>query len=344
MSGLDFYAFDGGWLRVRTPAHLAVEAFGGFAVDGTAIFGFPTFELDGTQGTPADDALSPMVGAAFSLADVRWMDARFAYRRTWSPAGINEDITDVDGTPGLSTEVDQELVSANVALLLADGRVSPYAAARYNLGTARLDDVTAGIGWAITPMHSVRALYLRTVPAFDLDSIFNVFASEAFEDIRVVYTVDPGPRWTIYSRFQGRLFHNETTQPLQTEPDTRVPFGGGGGAGASYRIRRFGARIDGFGLGGEGGIRAGGSLDTRTHVVYDRIALDGRAYFVYYRDDLVDDRRGYSFALQAGTNIRLAHGVYLNLVGEELITPYLRTAFRALGILSVDWAFRGGQR
>lgn len=344
MSGLDFYAFDGGWLRVRTPAHVAVEVFGGFQVDGSDVFGFPTFELDGTQGTPIDQATSPMAGAAFALSDVRWMDARFAYRRTWTPSTMNDDLLDVDGTRGLSTEVDQEVVSATAALRLASGRFNPFAAARYNLGTARVDDLSGGFDWAITPMHAVRALYLRTIPTFDLDSIFNVFANEPFEDLRVVYRVRPSSRWSLSGRFQGRFFRSSETSVLETEPETPVPFGGGGGVAAAYRQRRFAMRIDGFGLGGEGGIRAGGSIDTRTHVWYDRIALDARTYFAYYRDDLVDERRGYSVALQLGTNIRLAHGIYFNVVGEELFTPYYRHAFRALGLLSVDWAFRAGQR
>ena len=33
-----------------------------------------------------------------------------------------------------------------------------------------------------------------------------------------------------------------------------------------------------------------------------------------------------------------------NVVGEELFTPFYRGAFRAFGILSVDWALRGGRR
>jgi hypothetical protein len=344
MSGLDFYAFDGGWVRLRTPAHLAVETFGGFQVNGNHAFGFPTFELDGTQGTPHDEASSPMVGAAFSLTDVSWMDARFAYRRTWTPSTLNADLMDVDGTMGLQSVVNQELVSANIALRLFDGRFSPFAAARYNMGTVRVDDLSAGVGWALTPMHTLRAFYLRTIPLFDLDSIFNVFATEPFEDVRVVYEVRPNERWTVYGRFQGRMFRSVQTQELGVDPDASVPFGGGGGAGAAYRRRRFAMRLDGFGLGGEGGMRAGGSVDTRTHVWYDRLALDGRAYYVHYRDDLVADRRGYSLALQVGTNIRLAHGVYFNVIGEELFTTFYRHAFRALGVLSVDWAFRVGQR
>ncbi|MCH9687829.1 MAG: hypothetical protein K0V04_40740 [Deltaproteobacteria bacterium] len=344
MSGLDFYAFDGGWLRVRTPAHIAVEAFGGLSVDGTAVFGFPTFELDGTANTDADRVSSPTIGAAVSLADVKFMDARIAYRRTWTPSSFGNDLVDSDGSLGLAPGVDQELWSGTVALRLADGKLSPYAATRYNLGTSRLDDVSAGVRWALTELHTVRAQYLRTIPAFDLDSIFNVFSVTPFEDVRMVYEVRPGPRWRLNARFQGRFFHEQTTGPLGTEPDNAVNFGGGGGAGATYQRRRIGVRADAFGLGGEGGVRAGATLDTRTHVWYDRLALDGRAYVLYYRDELNAARRGYSVALQAGANIRLGHGVYLGVVTEEMFTPFLRGAFRAFGILSMDWALRGGPR
>ena len=344
MSGLDFYAFDGGWVRARTPAHIAVEAFAGQQVDGTAVFGFPTFELDGTQGTPGDRSNSPMVGAGFSLADLNFADARFAYRRTWSPAGVNRKVEDVEGTGGVGTVVDQEFVTGSVNLRLFKGRFSPFAAGRYNIGTSRLDDLSGGLAWALTDIHFVRALYIRTIPAFDLDSIFNVFALEPFEDVRVVYEVRPSSYWRIYGRFQGRIFHSEQTAELETEPEDPTVFGGGGGGGVAYQRRRFGMRIDGYGLGGEGGIRAGGSVDTRTHVLWDRIAIDARGYGLYYRDELVNERRGYSLALQAGTNVRLGHGVYLNVIGEELFTPFYRTAFRAFGSLSFDWAFRVGAR
>lgn len=344
MSGLDFYAFDGGWVRAATPAHIAVEAFGGLSVDGSAVFGFPTFELDGTQGTPRDDARSMTVGAAFALHDVKFMDARFAYRRVWTPAGINEDIVAADGTEGLATAVDQEFVSGSVALRLLDGRVAPFGAGRYNIGTNRFDDLTAGVHWKITDIHSVRALYLRTIPTFDLDSIFNVFAIEPFEDLRLIYQVRPSEHWTLEGRFQGRFFRATDTLTLRDAPDEPVAFGGGGGAAAAYRRRRFAMRIDGYGLSGHGGLRVGGSVDTRTHVWYDRVAIDGRAFFVYYDDELYEDRQGYSLAIQAGTNVRLAHGVYLNVIAEEVFTPFLDHSLRVLGVLSVDWAFRAGTR
>jgi hypothetical protein len=344
MSGLDWYVFDGAWTRLRTPGHVAFEVFGGFEVDGTQVFGFPTHELDGTWDTPADEAYTPMVGGAFALDQIAWMDARFAYRRSFSPQSVNRDLTGPDGTGSFETAVDQEVVSASLALRFLRGALSPFAAARYNVGTDRIDDVSGGLSWTITDLHRLRALYLRTIPSFDLDSIFNVFSITPVEDVRVVYEVRPGVRWTLHARSQTRIFRETTTAELGSEPSRPTHVGYGGGVGAVHRRRRFGLRLDGFGLGGQGGVRAGGSVDTRTHVWWDRLALDGRFYGVYFRDELVEDRRGYSLAFQAGGNLRLWDGVYFNLLAEELLTRFYDQAFRILGILSIDWRFRAGQR
>jgi hypothetical protein len=339
MSGLDFFAFDGGWVRLRTPVHVAVEAFGGLQVDGSHLFGFPTMELDGTQGRPPDRAFSPMTGAAVALDDLKWVDARVAYRRTWTPNALNQGIVDEDGGQGLATTVDQELVSASAALRLADGKFGPYAALRYNLGTARVDDVVAGMHVALTERHLIRALYIRTIPWFDLDSIFNVFASEAFEDLRAVYEVRPSPRWTIALRSQNRIFREHPLE-VNDQPTRGRRLGLGGGATLAYRRPRFSARIDGFGLAGEGGLRAGGSVDTRTFVAWQRLALDGRIYAVYFEDDAAAARRGYSVAVQAGLNLQLWRGIHLNLMGEEMITTYYTSALRVLASLSADWSLR----
>ena len=79
-------------------------------------------------------------------------------------------------------------------------------------------------------------------------------------------------------------------------------------------------------------------------IVWNRIGLDGRIYAVYYQDDLVDVREGYGVSMQAGTHVQLWKGIYLDLVGEQSFTPELAPAFRAFGVLGVDWSFRGGRR
>jgi hypothetical protein len=247
-----------------------------------------------------------------------------------------------DGTVGLPSAVDQEIVSLALAGRLADGRLSPYASARYNIGTGRLDDVSAGMQVAYTDKHLLRLFYLRTRPMFDLDSIFNVFAQQAFEDARLVWQVAFNSRWTVAARAQTRFFRDEVTR-LGSSPDRRVRVGAGGGATVNFRVRRFAARVDGFGLGGEGGLRAGASLDTRTMILWDRLALDGRLYAVKYRDEINAARDGYSIALQAGLNAQLWRGVHLAVLGEEMFTSYYSQAFRVFGALTADWTLRVGR-
>jgi hypothetical protein len=343
MSGLDWYAFDGAWFRLRTPVHLGMEVFGGFQVDGTALFGYPSFELDGTAGTPADKKRSPMVGAAVSLIGLKWFDARLAYRRTFSPTSVNRDIVNDDGSVGLPGAIDQEVVSLTAAGNFADGRLAPYVALRYNLGTGRLDDTSAGLQLAFTPKHLLRFMYLRTRPYFDLDSIFNVFNLQAFEDARLVYQVSLGDRWTLSARGQFRFFRDSVTAHLGTAPEHKVTVGAGGGATAAFRVRRFSARLDGYGLDGEGGLRVGGNLDTRTMIAWDRVAIDGRIFAMRYRDELTAARQGYSVALQAGVNVQLWRGIHLALLGEEMFTSFYTQAFRVFGALTADWTLRVGR-
>lgn len=342
MSGLDFYVFDGGFVRARTPAYFAVEVFGGFQVDGQAVFGYPEFEFDGTQGTSIDRTALPMVGAAIALDRVPIANARIAYRRTWSPDSINEERNDIDGYD-VGSIVHQEIISATANVLLAKRQVSLFAAGRYNMGVYRIDDLQAGVTATIAKRHVLRAEYLRTIPSFDLNSIFNVFAIEPFQDIRASYEIRPNQRWTLGARFQGRIFESDPTTEGETA-ERPVAFGAGGGASAALQRRRFAMRIDGYGLGGYGGLRIGGSIDTRTNVIYDRVALDGRVYAIGYRDELNTERNGYSVAIQAGVDVHLAHGVSMNVVADETLSPTLQHSFRLFGMLTIDWAFRAGQR
>lgn len=342
MSGLDFYAFDGIWLRAHTPAYFALETFTGLAVDGTDIFGYPTFELDGTTDTPADRSRSWMVGAAVATDGLRHIDARLAWRRTLSTTLLNPNIVNEDGTTGLPGGIDQDIVSASIAGRFFSNKLTPYSAVRLNLARLRIDDVTAGINFAFTKIHSIRALYIRTSPQFDTDSVFNIFSFQPVDDVRFVYQITPGKRWTLAARGQMRMFHNETTAQ-GTEPLQSITPGYGGGLAAAFRIPRFRIRADTYAIGGEGGLRVGGSLDTRTMVAWNRLAIDARTYGLYYRDPVVQDRQGWSFAVQAGLNAQLWRGVHIGLLGEEMVSSFYKTAFRMFGTISFDWGVRVGR-
>jgi hypothetical protein len=349
-SGLDWYAFDGGWTRIRTPAHLAVEVFGGMQVNAAHMFGWPTWGLDGTSGRePADRAGSPMTGAALALLDIPWIHARVAYRRTFTPASINRRILEPTGAPdgsvntGLMSGVDQEIVSATLNMNLAKGVFTPFAAVRFNLGTLRLDDTSVGFGLAVSDAHTIRAQYLRTIPSFDLDSIFNLFALEPFEDVRLSYSVRAGGGWTLLGRGSARIFRNGP-DTAGSEATSRLSLGWGGAFAALWQRRRFAVRTDSFVQGGEGGLRAGGSVDGQVRFVHDRIGLDLRAFFTRYTDDQVPERDGYGLAFQLGADFKIWDGVHLTLLAEEMLTPFLVHAFRGLASLSVEWDFRAGRR
>jgi hypothetical protein len=350
-SGLDWYAFDGGWARANTPAHLAFEVFSGLQVKGAHVFGWPAFDLDGTSGRePADRAGSPMIGAAVSIIEIPWVHARVAYRKTFTPTGINRNILEPTGAPdgsvreGVLAGTDQELVSATVNMSLAKGVFTPFAAVRLNLGTLRLDDTTAGFGVAVSDRHAIRAQYLRTIPNFDLDSIFNVFNLQPFEDVRLSYQVRAGGGWTLLGRATMRMFRNEPTDALGVAPPERISLGPGGAFAALWQHKRVAVRADAFTQGGEGGLRSGGSLDGQIRVLNDRIGVDLRSYFTRYADDQVPTREGYGLSFQAGTDIKIWDGVHLTLLAEEMLSSYVVHAFRGLATLSVDWSFRVGRR
>ncbi|MFO7562928.1 MAG: hypothetical protein R6X02_09830 [Enhygromyxa sp.] len=350
-SGLDWYAFDGGWTRVRTPARLAIETFGGMQVNAAHVFGWPTFNLDGTSGRgPADRAGSPMIGAALSVVDIPWIHARVAYRKTFTPSGINRNILEPTGAPdhsvreGVLAGADQELVSATVNMNLGKGTFTPFAALRYNLGTLRLDDTTVGFGVAVSEHHALRAQYLRTIPNFDLDSIFNVFNLQPFEDVRLSYQVRAGEGWTLLGRASMRMFRSQPNDSLGVVTPRSLTLGPGGALAALWQHRRLAVRTDLFAQGGEGGLRTGGSIDSQIRVLNDRIGIDLRSYFTRYSDDLVRSREGYGLSFQAGADFKIWDGVHLTLLAEEMLSSTLVHAFRGLATLSVDWSFRAGRR
>ena len=350
-SGLDWYVFDGGWTRVDTPAHLAVEVFGGLQVNPAHVFGWPTFALDGTSGDePSDRAGSPMVGTALAVSGLRWLSARVAYRRTFTPSGINRNILEPTGAPdgsvreGVSSGTDQEVVSATLHMSLAKGVVTPFAAARYNIGTVRLDNLTAGLALAVSDRHAIRAQYLRTIPSFDLDSIFNLFSIQPFEDVRLSYQVRAGGGWTLLGRGSARILRNQQTGNLMVDPEAPIRLGWGGAFAALWQHQRLALRTDVLAQGGEGGLRAGGSVDGQVRVLNDRIGIDLRAYFTRYVDDQSPARDGYALAFQAGADFELWDGIHLTLLAEEMVTPFVVHAFRGLASLAFDWDFRAGRR
>jgi hypothetical protein len=328
----DWYAFDGLAVTVHTPLHLALEVHGGLVVRGASLFGTPAHEPDGTGSgdcarfesstggwIPSDTCaqrheLMPGFGLALATDGIRGLHARIAYRRAESQTAADT----YPGTGGWGVNEEKLVAEARGEL----GPVEPFAAARYDLVLALVDEAEAGLRLELGN-HAVTPAVAYSAPTFDADSIFNVFASEPYRDLRLDYDVRPWHgRWRGFARSYLRHF----------EPSADAV---GVTVGTAVQLDRGRARFDFFHDTGHGGARVGSDLSGSVQV-HDDLALDGRLTVIASDDDLASER-STTFGAQAGVRWTLAHGAALHFIAEENSNHYQRNQLRVMAIL--DLAF-----
>ena len=95
---LGWWSFDGGLVRVTTPAYFAVEAYGGLEVRGGLPFSGSVgrWEADGVwRGDRSgidptqypsfqQDDVAPAIGVALETTGVTWLHGRLSYRRVYN--------------------------------------------------------------------------------------------------------------------------------------------------------------------------------------------------------------------------------------------------------------------
>ncbi len=307
---VDFFAYDGGDVLVHVNRNLRVQAYGGTEVRGELPLSAPIYELDGTSAGSRDpatrpaqnDVLRPLVGAAIAGGrEGGPVTARLAYRRVWSATA--------DPLPG---EPDSGVNDEKLSLTAFAGwrnRVHAAGGVRFNLLLGEFDDQqlmvklrTAGRQW-LTLEHSYLA------PTFDGDSIWNVFASGAYRDLRAVYEVGIGPEVKAYARAFARFF-------------TASGRAGGGSMGATWRRGRGYVRLDGYFDDGYGGRKLGVDASAR-FAPLRAFELEGRLTGYQWRSDAWSDTAGAGndagvvFGAQAGGRWVLGQGVKLHLLAED---------------------------
>jgi hypothetical protein len=329
---LDWYAFDGLAVTVHTPLHLAIEAHGGLVVRAASLFGTPAHEPDGTGsgdcsrfesssgGWIASDTcaqrheLMPGFGVALTTDGIRGLHARLAYRRAQSQTA--DDTFPASYGWGVNEE---KLVAEARAEL---GPAAPFAAARYDLVLGFVDEAEAGVRLAVGN-HALTPGVAYSSPTFDADSIFNVFANEAYRDLRLDYDVRPWRgRWRGFVRSYLRHF----------EPSANAV---GVTVGTEVQLERGRARFDFFHDSGHGGARVGSDVSGSARLA-ERFSLDGRITVIASDDDLAT-QRSTTFGAQAGVRWLLAHGAALHFIAEENANHYERHQLRLMAIL--DLAF-----
>jgi hypothetical protein len=342
---IDFYAFDGGDVVYHASRAVAVEGFAGMEVRGELPLSSPIYEIDGTSAGSRDPAtrpgqnaaLEPLVGGAVAFGgEGQPWGLRLAYRRVWSPT--------VDQLPGEpSSGVNEEKLGLTGSWAWRD-RVYLMGGIRLNLLIAEFDDQQLALRVRTRARQWITFEYTFLAPSFDGDSIWNVFATGPYRDLRVSYEVGLSPEVKAYARAFIRLFELDPDVPAAgpyagQDVNAAAPGGGlawGGSLGATWRRGRGFLRGDGYAENGFGGQKYGADVASR-FAIHPALGLEGRLTGFYWRSDLnpITDA-GVVFGVQGGGRFQLGHGVRMHLLAEDNFGTMYTTQFRTLAVLEMD--------
>lgn len=298
---------------------------------------------------PQREEIMPTFGGAIETRELP-VHARVSYRRTVSqtPGLIGDpdrqDPPDVGYYPNEGGEapgwgVNEERIAGTLRapfrFAAGRGQITPYAGARYSMLHGLIDESHAGLRFRFGA-HSLEPELYYLFPTFDGDSIFNVFSSQPYVDLRLTYDVRLADHWRAYVRGFSRRFEIEDAE-LATSAVDDSELAGGGQIGGSYsHDRDSSARLDAFYESGFGGKRAGG-MGAVSWRLLAPLAVSSRVSLIRFEDDLLDDFDGTTFGVQAGATYVLARGIALSLLAEENTNRFYDSQFRVIGIL--DLAF-----
>jgi len=329
---LGWWSFDGGAVKVMTPAFVAVEAYGGLEVRGGMPLSLPRYERDGIwRGDRTDfnaalypsfqpSDVAPAMGFAIESAGLTQLHGRLTYRRVLNTGESNASQFASGLTTPVSydgTRISSERIGYSVdATLPSLGGVKGGLA--YDLYGAKFATVYASVDGFVTQRLTLSFDYDFYQPAYDADSIWNFFASEPMNDFGLRGVFDATDNISVSASAHARVYNVRTSPDSTTSspnitptinpnyyPSNGTPFDEGGSLAARYRFGEglYGVRASGnF---GDGGDRVGGDIyGERT--LETRYLFTGRASLWQWDDKLRPDRNATSFGYVAGVGYTFA--------------------------------------
>ena len=305
---------------------------------GTLPLSSPIYELDGTSAgsrnpatRPAQNSeMAPLAGAALvrRLAGGPW-SARLSFREIWSATADRQP-----GEP--ASGVNEEVVSLTATAVWRN-RIFLSGGLRYNVLFDELDDEQLALRVKLTPRQWLTLEHDFLAPTFDGDSIWNIFSTGAYRDLRASYEVGAARRReglrAGFARFflatgdEIATFGPYAGQDVGAEaPGGR--FAAGGSLGAAWRNARGMWRADGYWDDGYGGRKVGVDATTRVKV-RTPLELEGRLTGYYWRNDLqpTPNGSGVVFGAQAGGRYQMGKGVRLHLLSKTTSAPTTKASF-----------------
>lgn len=236
VDSLGFWSFDGGLVRLSTPAHVAVEAYGGFEQrGGLPMLATSRFEADGvyrgdrtnlgyaTWPSYLDEArLAPAYGAAVESSGLDFLTTRISYRKV-----IDRDVVLVSPFPdarGAFMRLTGDRVSTERVGWAATVTAGDVGNARgeivYDLYAGRLSTGAASLDGFVTKDLVLGGDYDFFLPTFDGDSIWNWFAHFGTTTFRGRARWNASRRWAFGLTLGARRFDAENSSAPASAGDT----------------------------------------------------------------------------------------------------------------------------
>jgi hypothetical protein len=357
---LGWWSFDGGLIRVTTPAFFAIEAYGGLEVRGGLPFSGSVgrWEADGVwRGDRSgmdptqypsfqQDDVAPAIGVALETAGVSWLHGRLSYRRVYN---TNDSIVsqfqngDLSPVVYTGTRVSQEKLGYSLNANASNfGGVSGGVVYDFYANTTTNLWATADAYLGKDVIASVDYDYFQ--PTYDADSIWNFFGAYPMNDVGGRVTWNATKKFSVAAGGHVRAFQNQTASdpngtsllPVdQIAPGIpRFTFNGGGNASARFRRRDTLLTANVVANFGDQGNRYGGDV-TGERVLDARWVLTGRVGYWQWKDNLRPDRTSSygSFGAVVSGAYRFFRGSQLGVEWENDINELVGWRTRVLAYL-----------
>jgi hypothetical protein len=342
VDALGWWSFDGGLVRVTTPAYVAFEAFGGFEQrGGLSMLSTSRFEGDGVfrgdrrgmDGNlfPAylsESKLAPAYGFAVASSGLRFLDTRLTYRKVvnrdtvlispFPDANGNFSRTSGDrvsservGLAGTATANDLGTLQGNVVYDAYTQKLTDYGLSADFRG---IDSIDLGVDGGYF------------LPTFDGDSIFNWFSHFGTTTLTARARWDASRRISFGGSGGVRRF---STEGANTLSDVLASVDG------RYRSPDLALSLRAMDEHGERGLRRGADVSTRRS--FERGLYDASAIVSLYdwSDALRPDRSTTSFTYVLGGGYRPFLLTRIGVEWEHSMNDLVGQRFRALCTLDL---------
>ncbi len=361
---LGWWSFDGGQVRVTTPAFFAMELYGGMEQRGGFFMSTSRFEQDGiARGDRGGydpslypslqpQGIAPALGAAVETTGLTYVHSRLTYRRVEN-TGTSNTSEFVNGIY-TNTQYNGGRISSERLGMSVDGTVPQIGGAKsgvaYDLYNARLSNAYASVDAFVGQKLTLSLDYDYYQPTFDADSIWNFFQAAPMNDVGLRGSLDATKKLSVAAGGHVRVFHQQTSNDAPNSspsatgvkvdpvpnyfPTASSTFDSGGNLAAKYKWGWGHLGLRGRGNFGSDGDSVGGDAYGE-RVFATRYILEGRAGVWQWNDKLRPDRDATSFGYTAGAGYRLAERSKVLIEFDHNMNRLVGQRFRVMAWLTV---------